>query len=65
MRVVQDEIWQCHRKGISVFDHDLNLKRNIDCGNISIVSDVADVGNGQVILAADDGLYCMSLEGRN
>ena len=65
MRVVHDEIWQCHRQGISVFDHDLNLKRTMACGNISMISDVADVGNGHVILASYDGLYCMSVEGRH
>ena len=64
MRLIQDDIWQCHLKGISVFDRNRDLKRVMDCGNISIVSDVAYVGNENVILAADDGLFCMSIEGR-
>ena len=59
LRVMNQQLWCCcDDAGILVFDSELQQQRIIPAGDMKCVYDVAEMSNGDVIIAAgDNGLY--------
>ena len=59
LRVINQQLWCCCRDaGIVVFDSELQQQRTIPPGAMGLVCDVAEMSNGDVIVAAGgNGLY--------
>ena len=59
LRVINKQLWCCCRNaGIVVFYSELQQQRTIPAGDMKCVYDVAEMSNGEVIIAAgDNGLY--------
>ena len=59
VRVINQQLWCCCRDaGIVVFDSELQQQRTIPAGDMGVVWDVAEMSNGDfVIAAAHMGLY--------
>ena len=59
LRVINQQLWCCCcDAGIAVFDSELQQQRTIPAGDMKCVYDVAEMSNGEVIIAAgDNGLY--------
>ena len=62
LRVINQQLWCCcGDAGIVVFDSELQQQRTIPAGDMGDVRDVADMSNGDVVIATGRGLY----HGRN
>ena len=58
LRVINQQLWCCCRKdGIVVFDSELQQQRTLLAADTDEVCDVAEMSNGDVVLAARNGLY--------
>ena len=59
LRVINQQLWCCcGHAGIVVFDSELQQQRTIPAGDMSTVFDVAEMNNGDVVIAAArKGLY--------
>ena len=59
LRVINQQLWCCcDDAGIVVFDSELQQQRTISAGDMNIVYDVAEMSNGDVVIAAGrNGLY--------
>ena len=58
LRVINQQLWCCCGvDGIVVFDSELQQQRTIPSPDLSIVYDVAEKSNGEVIIATHSGLY--------
>ena len=61
LRVINQQLWCCcGDAGIVVFDSELQQQRTIPAGDMRYVRDVAQMSNGDVVIAAGNGLYHMS-----
>ena len=61
LRVINQQLWCCcWDKGIVIFDSELQQQRTIPAGEMGKVHDVAEMNNGDIIIASDDGLYHIS-----
>ena len=61
LRVINEQLWCCcGDAGIVVFDSELQQQRTIPAGDMRYVRDVAQMSNGDVVIAAGNGLYHMS-----
>ena len=64
MRVINQQLWCCcDDAGIVNFDSELQQQRSIPADDIGKVFDVAEMRNGDVIIATDNGLYVYSSNG--
>ena len=58
LRVINQQLWCCCRDaGIVVFDSELQQQCTIPAAGMDSVWDVAEMSNGDVIIAARTGLY--------
>ena len=58
LRVINQQLWLCcGNAGIVVFDSELQQQRTIPAADMYVVSDVAEMSNGDVVIAAVRGLY--------
>ena len=60
IRVINDQLWICGgQSGIEIYDADLTFHRAVSSPGMGVqsVNDVAEMDNGDVIVAASDGLY--------
>ena len=58
LRVIKQQLWCCCQgAGIVVLDSELQHQRTIPAGEMGWVYDVAEMSNGDVVIAADNGLY--------
>ena len=58
LRVINQQLWCCcGDAGITVFDSELQQQRNILADDMGGVYDVAEISNGDVVIAAPAGLY--------
>ena len=56
--VINQQLWCCLQDiGIVVFDSELQQQRTIPAGDMGRVYNVAETTNGDVIIAASNGLY--------
>ena len=61
LRVINQQLWCCCGDvGIMVFDSELQQQRTIPAGGMGHVNDIAEMSNGDVIIAAENGLYLSS-----
>ena len=61
LRVINQQLWCCcGDAGVLVFDGKLQHQRTVPLGDIEYVRDVAEMSNGDVIIAASNGLYHIS-----
>ena len=64
VRVINQQLWCCcDDAGIVNFDSELQQQRSIPADDIGKVFDVAEMRNGDVIIATDNGLYVYSSNG--
>ena len=54
---VGNQLYQCLDGGIAVYDNNLNQVKNITSGNMGIMWDVCNMPNGDLVVAAYNGLY--------
>ena len=59
LRVINQQLWCCcFTDGIVIFDSELQQQRTIPAGEMKYLYNVAEMSNGDVIIAAgDNGLY--------
>ena len=58
LRVINQQLWCCcSDAGIMIFDSELQQQRTIPAGGMGIVYDVAEMSNGDVVIAAYNGVY--------
>ena len=58
LRVINKQLWCCSQEaGIEVFDTELQQQRTVTCDSMEEVCDVAEMSNGDVVIAALQGLY--------
>ena len=59
LRVINQQLWCCcgGDAGIVVFDSELQQQRTIPAADMGDVYDVTEMSNGDVIIAAANGLY--------
>ena len=58
LRVINQQLWCCCRDaGIVVFDSELQQQRTMPAADMGHVCDVAEMSNGDVVIAAVNGLY--------
>ena len=64
LRVINQQLWCCcSSDGIVVFDTELKHQRTIPCGDMRRVFDVAQMSNGDVVIAAAYGLHHTEITG--
>ena len=64
LRVINQQLWCCcNSDGIVVFDTELKHQRTIPCGDMRRVFDVAQMSNGDVVIATTDGLHHTEITG--
>ena len=65
LRVINQQLWCCcGEAGILVFDSELKRNRTIPAGNMGGVHDVAEMSNGDVVIAAGHGLFQLDVTGK-
>ena len=65
LRVINQQLWCCcYDAGIMVFDDELQRQRTIAPGDMVNIWDVAAMSNGDVVIAAQNGLYHANKNGR-
>ena len=58
VRVIKQRLWCCcDGTGIVVFDRELQHQRAVPASDMGKLQDVAEMSNGDVIIAASNGLY--------
>ena len=58
LRVINQQLWCCCIDGgIVIFDSELQQQHTIPAGSMGHVNDVAEMSNGDVVIAATNGLY--------
>ena len=58
LRVINQQLWCCCGfDAIVVLDSELQQQRTIPAADMYVVSDVAEMSNGDVVIAAVRGLY--------
>ena len=58
LRVINQQLWCCCcSAGIVVFDSELQQQRIIPARDMKYMHDVAEMSNGDVVIAAGTGLY--------
>ena len=58
LRVIKQQLWCCcFDAGIVVFDSELQQQRIIPARDMKYMHDVAEMSNGDVVIAALNGLY--------
>ena len=62
LRVINQQLWCCHRDGITVFDQDLQQQRIMPSGKMGECHDVAQ-SNGDILIAAENGLHLLEETG--
>ena len=62
LRVINQQLWCCHRDGITVLDQDLQQQRTIPSGKMGECHDVAQC-NGGILIAAQNGLHLLEETG--
>ena len=55
VRVIEQNIWLCHNKGITVFDANLRQLRRVKMSDDA--RDVALMADGKLVVGASNGLY--------
>ena len=61
LRVINQQLWCCcGNAGVVVFDSELQQQRTIPAGEMAKVNDVAEMSKGDVVIAANKGLYHIS-----
>ena len=61
IRVIQQNIWVCHNRGITVFDANLRQLRRLPMSDIAY--DVALMADGKLVVCASNGLFEASEDG--
>ena len=67
LRVISQQLWCCcGDAGIVIFDSELQQQRTIpaDDDELDVVLDVAEMSNGDVVIAASNGLYAADVLGK-
>ena len=65
LRVINEQLWCCcYDAGIMVFDAELQQQRTIAPHEMVNIWDVAAMSNGDVVIAAQNGLYHANKNGR-
>ena len=65
LRVINQQLWCCcYDAGIMVFDDELQQQRTIAPREMVNIWDVAAMSNGDVVIAAQNGLYHANKNGR-
>ena len=58
LRVINQQLWCCcHDAGVVVLDSHLQQQRTIPSGDMGEVMDVAEMSNGDILIAATKGLH--------
>ena len=58
VRVINQQLWCCcYDDGIVILDRELWHQNTISTADMGWVWDVAEMSNGDVVIATDDGLY--------
>ena len=58
LRVINQQLWCCcGDEGIVIYDSELQQQRTIPAADMNEVFDVAEMSNGDVVIAARNGLY--------
>ena len=58
LRVINQQLWCCcGDAGIVIVDSELQQQRTIPAGDMDDVCDVAEMSNGDIVIAARAGLY--------
>ena len=57
LRNVGNKLYQCHNGGIAVYDVNLTQLKSIPNGYMDWVFDVCNIPNGDLLVAADKGLF--------
>ena len=67
MRVINQQLWCCcDRDGIVVLDpSDLKRLQTIPAGDMGDVHDMAEMCEGDVVIAAEKGLFHQQIDGKN
>ena len=61
LRVINEQLWCCcGDAGLVVFDSELQPQRSLLVGDMKCIRDVAQMSNGDVIIAAATGLFHIS-----
>ena len=65
LRVIKQQLWCCcGSDGIVIYDSDLQKQRTIPSGDMVGVFDVAEMSSGDLVIAADYGLYHTDASGQ-
>ena len=67
MRVINQQLWCCcDRDGIVVLDpSDLRPLQTIPAGDMGSVHDVAEMRDGDIVIAASEGLFHDTMNGKD
>ena len=66
LRVINEQLWCCcGAAGIVVFDSELGEQRTVAAADMGPFNDVAELSNGDVIIATDNWLYTKNSAGRH
>ena len=58
LRVINEQLWCCcYNNGIVILDSHLQEQRTIPAGDMGDVMDVAEMSNGDIVIASTKGLY--------
>ena len=63
IRVIKQQLWCCHDDGVTVFDEHLQPQSKVPGGAMGACYDVAQLENGDVMIAAEYGLYVLDTSG--
>ena len=63
LRNVGNHLYQCHGAGITVYNAELQQVNSIGKGNMGGVYDVCGMLNGDLVVAASNGLYHTKTDG--
>ena len=65
LRLINGQLYQCHDSGITIYSTGLERVRTIERGDMGRVFDAAGVRVGQLVAAAENGLYHLSASGKS
>ena len=64
LRNIGNLLYQCHFRGITVYDTELNQVKQMEMNDKDGVNDVCAMPNGNLLVASDNGLYHYDANGK-
>lgn len=65
LRVIKQQLWCCmEQEGIAIYRPDLHHQQTIACPGMGIANDVAQLADGNLMIAAENGLYRTDCTGK-